>query len=138
MTGFAYLALTTAKGPLSGRSSLVVPAVAGSVGMLIAARASMGIGGAMLMPSTLAIITDMFRAADERQRAIGVWAATTGLGVSLGPIVGGCGQALSGDAARVSPVLSTGAGVLPVRGVGGLGGTGGERGAEVIQLLVRP
>jgi EmrB/QacA subfamily drug resistance transporter len=61
----------------------------GSVVMLIAARASMGIGGALIMPSTLSIITDMFRDEVARQRAFGIWAATLGAGGALGPVVGG-------------------------------------------------
>jgi EmrB/QacA subfamily drug resistance transporter len=61
----------------------------GSVGMLIASRACMGIGGAFMMPSTLSLITSIFTDAAERQRAISLWAATTGLGAAIGPIVGG-------------------------------------------------
>ncbi|HYB29268.1 MAG TPA: MFS transporter [Solirubrobacteraceae bacterium] len=60
-----------------------------SVGMLIAARASMGVGAALIMPSTLAIIANTFSDHHERQRAIGFWAATSGAGIALGPIVAG-------------------------------------------------
>lgn len=67
----------------------VFAAYSTSADMLIAARAALGIAGATLMPSTLALISNMF--ADPRQRAlaIGVWATMFALGMALGPVVGG-------------------------------------------------
>jgi EmrB/QacA subfamily drug resistance transporter len=63
-------------------------AYAGSATHLIAARAVMGIGGALIMPSTLSIITNTFEGA-ERGRAIAAWAAMAGLGIVIGPALGG-------------------------------------------------
>src|SRR3954452_12821338 len=66
----------------------LLSALAGSPNVLIATRAFMGIGGAFIMPATLSIITNVFPA-HERGRAIGIWAATAGVGAALGPITGG-------------------------------------------------
>ena len=63
-------------------------ALAGNADQLIGARAFMGIGGAFIMPATLSIITNVFPA-PERPKAIGVWAATAGVAVALGPLTGG-------------------------------------------------
>lgn len=60
-----------------------------STEMLIAARAFLGVGGAMVMPATLSIITATFRDAKERGKAIGVWSAVFGVGSTLGPLIGG-------------------------------------------------
>src|SRR5436309_11836864 len=56
---------------------------------LIGARAVMGVGAAMVFPATLSLLTHVFTERHERARAIGLWGATTGAAIALGPIVGG-------------------------------------------------
>lgn len=56
--------------------------------MLIGSRAIMGVGGAAVLPTTLAIITVVFPP-HERGKAIGMWAGAVGAAVALGPILGG-------------------------------------------------
>src|SRR4029453_9877066 len=60
-----------------------------SPGELIAARAVMGIGAALIFPATLSLLTNVFTERGERARAIGLWGASTGVGIAVGPIVGG-------------------------------------------------
>ncbi|MGC4933506.1 MFS transporter [Gordonia sp. DT30] len=67
----------------------VIAAFAPSAGVLIAARALMGVGGATLMPSSLSLIANMFPNARDRGRAIGVWTAAFAGGSAIGPVVGG-------------------------------------------------
>ncbi len=64
-------------------------ALSGSVDLLIAWRAVMGVGAALTIPASLSIVNDVFRDPGERARAIGAWGATIGLGIAIGPIAGG-------------------------------------------------
>ena len=67
----------------------VLSAFAGSADQLIATRAVMGIGGALVMPATLSIITNVFTDRKERAQAIAIWSATAGMAVAIGPVTGG-------------------------------------------------
>ncbi|HUC15863.1 MAG TPA: MFS transporter [Acidimicrobiales bacterium] len=60
-----------------------------SAGELIAARTVMGIGAAMTFPATLSLLTNVFTERKERALSIGLWGATSGAAIALGPIVGG-------------------------------------------------
>ena len=98
-----FAALILAAGSLSdrvGRKGVLLlglavfgaGSLAGSLGQtpgqLIAARALMGIGAAGIFPATLSLIANVFTERGERAKAIGLWGATTGIGVATGPIVG--------------------------------------------------
>lgn len=64
-------------------------ALAGSTTVLIAGRGVMGVGGALIMPTTLSILVNCFGDPRERAKAIAIWTAVAGAGIALGPIVGG-------------------------------------------------
>src|SRR5215470_581085 len=100
----AFAALVLAAGSLSDRlgrkgillAGLVVfgaaslaGAFAATAGELIAARAAMGVGAALMFPATLSLLVNVFTERGERARAIGLWGATTGVGIAVGPIIGG-------------------------------------------------
>jgi len=69
--------------------SSLAAGLAGSGGVLIASRAIQGIGAALLMPATLAIIVAAFTNVRERTMAIGIWAAAGALALAAGPALGG-------------------------------------------------
>ena len=67
----------------------VAAAYSVNAGMLIGARAVLGLAGATLMPSTLSLISTMFRQEKQRTLAIAVWSTSLPLGGTIGPLVGG-------------------------------------------------
>lgn len=73
---------------LFGAVSVYVWLFVGSSGELIAARALLGVGGAMIMPVTLSILTSVFPSG-ERTTAVGIWAGVSGAGSALGPVLAG-------------------------------------------------
>src|SRR5215472_6229963 len=100
----AFAALVLAAGSLSdrmGRKGMLLAglgvfgaaSLAGSYattpGQLIAARAVMGLGAAMMFPATLSLLTNVFTERRERALAIGVWGVSAGVGIAQGPIAGG-------------------------------------------------
>ncbi|MEU8791877.1 MFS transporter [Streptomyces sp. NPDC048643] len=72
---------------LFGVGSLVA-GLADSTGQLIAARAGMGVGGALLLTTTLAVAMQIFTP-DEHPKAIGIWSAVNAVGFAAGPLIGG-------------------------------------------------
>ena len=100
LTLAAFMLLGGAAGDTYGRRRVFVAGVvlfglaslacglAGTASLLIAARALQGVGGALLVPGSLALISAHFPK-DQRGRAIGTWAAASGIAAALGPILGG-------------------------------------------------
>lgn len=78
LTGFALFALAS-----------LAALVARTPGDVIAVRALLGVGGAMIMPATLSLIRVLFPDARERAFALGLWASMAAVGGAIGPIVGG-------------------------------------------------
>ncbi len=73
---------------LFGLGSLLC-SLAPSIGWLIAARAIQGLGGTMLNPVAMSIVTNVFTDPRERARAIGIWGSVVGISLGLGPVLGG-------------------------------------------------
>src|SRR5260221_11306167 len=79
--------------PLAGLTVFGAARLAGgftsSPAQLIAARSVMGLGAAMTFPATLSLLSNVFTERGERARAIGLWGASAGVAIAMGPIVGG-------------------------------------------------
>jgi DHA2 family multidrug resistance protein-like MFS transporter len=67
----------------------VLAAFSRSAGMLIAARALLGVAGATLAPSTLSLLRNMFHDPRQRAVAVSVWVTSYSVGAAIGPLIGG-------------------------------------------------
>ncbi|WP_449353180.1 MFS transporter [Streptomyces shaanxiensis] len=76
-------------GAVAFSAASLAAAYANSAEMLIAARAVLGIGGATLMPSTMALIRTMFTDPGQRAKAIGIWSGMMTAGIALGSVMSG-------------------------------------------------
>ncbi|MFI6266390.1 MFS transporter [Micromonospora sp. NPDC051006] len=76
-------------GALAFGAASLLAAYADSAGTLIAARALLGVGGATLMPATLALVRNLFHDEKQRGTAIAIWTATLTGGIALGPVLSG-------------------------------------------------
>ncbi|GHH45457.1 DHA2 family multidrug resistance protein-like MFS transporter [Streptomyces candidus] len=76
-------------GAVAFGAASVAAAYASTPDLLIAARALLGVGGATLMPSTLALIRNLFRDSAQRAKAVTLWTAVMAAGISLGPVLSG-------------------------------------------------
>jgi MFS transporter, DHA2 family, multidrug resistance protein len=102
----------------AGASALAAFSV--SAGMLIAARALLGIAAATLAPSSLALIRNMFTDPGQRQFAIGTWLSCFAAGAAIGPVIGGVllehfwwGSAFLMNVPVMALLLALGPGLLP-------------------------
>ena len=71
-----------------GVASVIATFLVSTPGQLIATRALMGLGGALVMPATLSILTNVFPR-EERAKAVAMWAGISGAGTALGPVLSG-------------------------------------------------
>ncbi len=93
--------------------------LAGNIGIMILFRACQGMGAAMMSPSTLSIISATFKG-KERGMAFGLWGATAGAAVALGPIVGGWvitnGTGITAESWRLAFLINVPVGIIAILG----------------------
>lgn len=90
-----------------------------SIGVLILFRALQGMGGAMMSPSTLSIVSATFKG-KERGIAFGVWGATAGVAAAIGPILGGWlieyGTSITPESWRLAFLINVPVGIIAIAG----------------------